>query len=161
MSKDMRTCAKEAVSMVIPLALTLVKDHQKKGLYIVVGDPSARAATMNAERWKHDCVLHQQGIGERSGWHKDYAAIALSKAYLSAREGMSTREIQLMRPYILRSGETTYFGSVYRHGVSVGVSGHDALYDEMLAGHIADAFRAIYLASNTDRETDGNGFLLP
>lgn len=160
MPKDIRECAKEAVSMIMPLALTLVKEHKKKGLYIVIGDPGARVGTMTAQQWAADRVLHQQGIGERSEWHKNYQAIALSKAYLSAREELSTREIQDMRPYILRPGDTTYVGSVYRHGLAVGVSGHDPLYDEMLAGHVADAFRAIYLLSNGDPAVDDNGFLL-
>lgn len=162
MKRTQSQCAVEAVRMVLPVAMVLMKDLGKFGFHIVVANPTVKVGEgMSVEDWRNaDGILHQQSAGDRATWHKTYDTIALSKTHLSAREGMSTRDIQTYRSYLLAEGDTTYFGSAHEHGVTVGVSGLPPHFDEMIAKMVLAAFRALWEDGSADRAVDDNGFLL-
>lgn len=70
-------------------------------------------------------------------------ANALAKAKLSWRTKLSSREVQESAPHLLAVGDTKWGGSVFRHGLAVGFSAVQAVYDEMIAGWTADTVIAM------------------
>jgi len=159
-TQDLKQHAFEAMRFVSPIASELIRLHDKKGLHIVVADPRVKAGAMDLQQWiGTGGILLEHSIGERKEWHKNYQDIARAKTFLSAREGLSTREIQTLRPYLLEPGDTTYFGSAHRHGVTVGTSGHFPTIDEMISEVVLDVFRGLHLQSWKEPSVDKDGFL--
>lgn len=161
MPKTLREIAADAVKMVMPMAMVLMKELDRKGFYIVIANPTVKVGLLSLDEWKKEHgILYEQGVGDRSNWHKAYDSIARSKTFVSAREGLSTREIQTLRPYLLIHGDTTYFGSAHSEGLTVAVSGLPPHYDEMIAKMVLAAFHAIHEHGLAERSIDDNGFLL-
>ncbi len=67
-----------------------------------------------------------------------YRVIAHAKAELSARTGMSSRDVQQNAPHLYEDGDVKYGGSVWRDGLVVAFSGVQAVIDEAFAGMMAD-----------------------
>lgn len=78
-------------------------------------------------------LLAAKSFGDLYQWEHSYAEIATAKAELSARTGLDSREVQLMRPELLNDGDVIYWGSVIRGNVICAASGVQAFYDETAA----------------------------
>lgn len=83
-------------------------------------------------------ILHSECIGYEDKRENPYYQIALSKATISWRTGMPSREVALFAPHLLRKGDTPYYGGVVRDGLIVAASGVQSYFDEMVAGYVAD-----------------------
>ena len=140
-----RGAAARAVNLVLPMIESAMRSPEvgESGfLYIVVMDPARQPEDSAPD----DAILYEHALGDRARWDADYAAFARAKAQLSWRTGMDSHVIQSRYPHLLRSGETTLWGSVCLDGISVGVSGANPWYDEAFAGAIACALRALVKA---------------
>ncbi|MCA9349192.1 hypothetical protein KC878_03575 [Candidatus Saccharibacteria bacterium] len=73
-----------------------------------------------------------------------YMHIAMAKAAVSHRTGLSSSLVQTQYPYRYREGDTKWGGStVDRGGLVVAFSGVQAVYDEMISEWMASAIRAL------------------
>ena len=75
-------------------------------------------------------VLAALPFGENA---EKYKLIAESKAGISARTGLSSREVQLMHPELIEPTDTMYWGSVVAGDLIVAGSGIQAFFDETIA----------------------------
>ena len=107
--------------------------------HVVVMDPARRpgdCAFEEAILLEHSCG------GPRDTWDADYAGFARAKARLSWEHGCDSSVLQQQRPWLLREGDTTLWGSVCLDGLVVSVSGGEAEFDEAFAGMVAMLLRA-------------------
>ena len=88
-------------------------------------------------------VLFQARVTMDHPEAEKYDEIALAKADLSWRNKRPSREIQQAAPHLYVAGDTKWGGSVVRDGLVVAFSGVQAVFDEMIAGWVADAIIAI------------------
>lgn len=130
--------AQKAVEMVMPLILAAMESRvfKRRHLHIVVLDP---AVTPNNDL----PVLYENSIGDVSQWEHPYDQIARSKADLTWKWGIPTRELQLRMPHVLQPGDTLFGGSACVDGIVVGVSGVQPHFDEMIATMVAAACKAL------------------
>lgn len=82
-----------------------------------------------------------------------YTTIAIAKAEVSFRTGLPSRQVQQESPHLYKDGDTKWGGSVVRNGLIVAFSGVQAVFDEMIAGWMADAI--IALCRNEMTKPDG------
>lgn len=82
-------------------------------------------------------ILFETSFGDREDWDEwgglSYHDFAYGKARLSWRTGLSSREVVLTKPHLLRPGDCRLWGSSVYSGVIVGVSGVQPFFDEMIA----------------------------
>lgn len=82
-------------------------------------------------------VLFEYSIGDKSEWEhwdgRTFDDFARGKAALTWRTGLSSREVVLTKPQLLRKGDCALWGSAIIDGVIVGVSGVQPFFDEMFA----------------------------
>ena len=137
-----RELAAEAVAMALPL-LEAAMRHPEYGdsgfLHIVVLNPAVTPTDGSFD----DAILYEHSIGDRSRWDADYAGFAHAKARLSWRHQQDSAVIQKLRPYSVREGDTTLWGSVALDGIVVGVSGAFPWFDEAYSAIIAVCLRAL------------------
>lgn len=134
--------AREALRVALPMIEPLLAEPAICGsgfLYIVVMDPAATPGAVDFDA----AVLLEHAVGDRSRWDADYAAFARAKAAASWRAGCSGHELQALAPHRLRSGETLLRGAVVLDGITVGVSGAHAPWDEAVATTVAACLRAV------------------
>ena len=72
---------------------------------------------------------------------------------MSRHTGLPSRQVQQESPHLYRHGDTKWGGSVVRNGLIVAFSGVQAVFDEMIAGWMADAI--IALCRNDMTKPDG------
>jgi hypothetical protein len=108
-------------------------------LHIVVMDPALGPADCSFE----DAILHEHSVGDRTKWDADYAMYARAKAAIAWRYRGDSHAVQCLRPHVLRSGDTTLWGSVYMDGIVVGASGAFPAFDEMYSTVVAGCLRAL------------------
>jgi hypothetical protein len=130
-----RTATEHVLPMITAMMAgkVLKRDH----LHIVVGNPGYEYRPgITCGVWaENGGILYERAIGERAQWQSPYDQIARSKAYMSWRTGLSTREIQFQHPELLIPGDTCYYGSAVEP-VSrwvIGVSGVEPYFDEAFA----------------------------
>ena len=147
--------AHQALRIALPLIEPLVCDSRVCGsgfLYIVVMDPAAVCGDVGFD----DAVLLEHAVGDRTAWDADYAALARAKAATSWRLRASGHELQLLAPHRLRSGDTLLWGAVVLDGITVGVSGAHAPWDEAFATTIAACLRAVAKQRRQQAVDDGH-----
>ncbi len=77
--------------------------------------------------------LFVKNFNEGDWGGRPYDQIAHSKAMLSARTGMSSREVQLMHPNLLEEQDVMYWGSAISDGIIVAGSGVQPWIDEAIS----------------------------
>lgn len=134
--------ARLAVSLVTPLIEAALLDPRVVGsgfFYLVVMDPGLTPSNAVFE----DAILFEQSFGDETAWDADYRSFARDKARLSWCHGIDAHRLQTDQPYRLRNGDSLLWGSVCLEGIVVGASGAFPWFDEMLAGSVALAIRAL------------------
>ena len=120
------------------------------GLYLLTLDPTvpyAEAAPLP--------ILFEWYSEDRANWPDwdgmKFDDFAKAKARITWRTGKSSREVALMQPYLLKTGDTSLWGSDITNGVISAASGVKPNFDEMFsrinnaamiaeAHHYADKF---------------------
>ncbi len=77
-------------------------------------------------------VLAEKSFGDKGACAK-YAAIAEGKTSISSSTGLSSREVQLMKPYLLQTNDVLYWGSAIEGDIIVAGSGVQPWVDEAIA----------------------------
>lgn len=134
--------ARAALQMALPMIEPQMTQPDVCGsgfLYIVIMDPALRPGDVPFEQ----AVLLEHAVGDRTKWDADYAAFARAKARTSWEHGLSGHELQALKPHLLREGDSLLWGAVVLDGITVGVSGAHAYYDEAFATAIAGCFKAV------------------
>ena len=122
-------------------------------LHIVVMDPFRPPARAGFE----DAILYEHSLGDPGTWDADYGTFARAKARLSWETGLSSHEVQTLRPHLLPAGATALWGSACLDGIVVGISGAFPWFDEAYACAIACMIRALAKAA---RESDAGKLFL-
>jgi len=82
-------------------------------------------------------ILFEYPIGNQADWKKwdgmSFDDFARSKAHLSWRTGLPSREVALNRPQLLQPGDCSFWGSSVFGDFITGVSGVEPFFDEMFA----------------------------
>ena len=123
--------AREAfIAFVLPgIANAMQNDNVKrKHLHVVALNPTVPYSA-DADL----PVLFEYSIGERSEWEWQYDKYARSKALISWRTGLSSREVLLTKPHLLCTGDVRLWGSAIVGGVVSAASGVQPFFDEMFA----------------------------
>lgn len=111
------------------------------------------------EPWFEEVYSASLGSQPQEDWEHPFDDIARGKARLTGRTGLPSREVQLMKPHLLRREDVRYWGSWIEDDIIVAASGVKPWYDEafckmacalVLAG--SNSFRAV-----EDEECDGLG----
>jgi hypothetical protein len=87
-------------------------------------------------------VLIEKSFGRR-GWAHRYDNIARKKFGISVRTGLSSREVQQMRPDLLEVDDTIYWGSAVVGNIVVAFSGIQPWFDEAISYALAYLLRAL------------------
>lgn len=146
------TAARRAIELAAPMIEAALRDRNVVGsgfFYLVVMDPALTPADAHFE----EAILHEQGFGDESRWDADYRRFAREKARLAWRHGMDAHRLQAAAPQRLRRGDSLLWGSACIDGIVVGASGAFPWYDEMLAGAVALALRALAKEARENEET--------
>lgn len=129
------TCAKAWNSMVFPSLAPLagLGIINKYAGCIVVLDPNS----------SEFAVLFSATINSAEDDQR-YMHIAMAKAEVSRRTGLSSSLVQTQYPHLYTEGDTKWGGStVDGVGLVVAFSGVQAVYDEMISEWMASAIRAL------------------
>lgn len=86
-------------------------------------------------------ILFEHSIG-RDKWEHPYDRIARSKASISWRTGLPSREVALEKPHLLLPGDTLYWGSAVVDGIVSAASAVEPYFDEMFARTMSSALSA-------------------
>lgn len=153
-----RDTAEAAVKMVLPMITEAMKDKEVGDsgfFYLVVMNPAASPGKCSFD----EAILYEHAVGDREKWDADYGAFARAKAKVAWESGMDSAAVQALRPWVLGSGDTTLWGSVFVDGIVVGASGLQAWYDEAFAGAVAMCLRAMAKAGVEGARANGRLFL--
>lgn len=137
-----KATAQRAIALVAPMieaARSNVRIVGSGFLYLVVLDPCAVPGEVSFAQ----AILHEQGFGDEARWDADYRRFARDKAQLAWRHGMDAHRVQTLAPQLLEAGDTLLWGSICLDGIVVGASGAFPWYDELFAGAVACALRAL------------------
>lgn len=110
-------------------------------------------------------ILFETSFGDQEDWDNwgglSYKDFAYGKARLSWRTGLSSREVVLTKPHLLRPGDCRLWGSSVYGGVITGVSGVQPFFDEMFAIMTSAAMigEADYYANEMAQDPDAPDFL--
>lgn len=104
-------------------------------------------------------VLFMDTLNEEAVDKLKYTTIALAKAAVSAKTGQPSRIVQQEMPHLYQEGDTKWGGSVVRNGLIVSFSGVQAVFDEMVAGWMADAIIALCRHEMTGVMANDSSFL--
>lgn len=100
-------------------------------------------------------ILFEWYSSDKADWPdwygKKFDDFAKAKAMISWRTGKASREVALMQPYLLQTGDTSLWGSDVTNGIISAASGVEPNFDEMFsrmqnaamiaeAHHYADKF---------------------
>lgn len=138
--------ASYAVDLIAPMIEMARRDPRIVGsgfLYLVVMDPGLSPSEAEFEQ----AILHERSFGDEAGWDADYRRFARDKARLSWLRGADAHLLQSLSPHRLREGDSLLWGSVCIDGIVVGASGAFPCFDEMFAGAVALAVKALTKAA--------------
>jgi hypothetical protein len=135
MSLVTEAIAKEAIELGIPTIERLLKRYgTRKDFYLLV-------ALRNSDGTHQ--MLAEQFFGDIEACEAKYKPIAHGKASISARTGLSSREVQLMHPELVDGQDVIYWGSVIQGDIIVAGSGVQAFNDEAVAKIIMTLIMAL------------------
>lgn len=111
-------------------------------------------------------ILFEYSIGDKAEWEswhgRTFDDFARGKAMISWRTGLSSREVVLTKPHLLRPGDVNLWGSSVYGGMVTGVSGVQPHFDEMFANMTSAAMVAEashYVAERAQADPDAPDFL--
>lgn len=137
-----RDIARRAVELASPMIEAVLGDRGIIGsgfLYVVIMNPALPPSQAAFD----DAVLYEHAFGDRTRWDADYAAFARAEARVSWTTGMDGHRVQSQEPHLLREGDFLVWGGVSLDGIVVAASGAFPWYDELFAGTVAMALRAL------------------
>lgn len=83
------------------------------------------------------------GADDSDDWDHPYDKIALSKAQICQRTGISSRDVRNDAGWLIETGDTLYVGAVIENGLVVGASGLQDHFDEMVCRVIIATIQAL------------------
>lgn len=131
---------KDAFGMVSPLITQVLQSDttNRNFLCVVVTAQPHLNPVAQGQSFEQACYLIAE-LGETTQTEPRFRQMALSKAEISARTGLPTAEVPA---HLLRSGDTTSWGSVVLDGLVVACCGVQSYHDEMFSMWIAAAIKA-------------------
>lgn len=110
----------------------------RKHFHFVVLDPGISFYDIRVddgyEAFRREVVLYEESFTDRTTWGDDpFDKIALAKAYITWKTGLSSRYIQQCAPHLLVKYSTKYGGSAILDGLITSGSGVQGFLDETFA----------------------------
>lgn len=150
LTKDL---CKKALQVVEPAILAaseqgiIKRDH---GCLVVLNPTRPFSAKTRYDRpefeFEDDLILFEKEFGNYRKWEHQYHAIAVSKAFISWKTGLSSRQVQLEAPYLYSDGMTKFGGSaVGEGGLVVAFSGVEEWFDQMISEMMLAAIKGVCL----------------
>ncbi len=157
--------AKEAARRTRPMIKSLIEEGRipEHGVHIVIALRVPGVFFADCNDWVLDKgILHEETVGRVQKGNRKFVNIARSKAFISAREGLSTFVIQTQARELLRTGDTTYYGSALDGNIVVAASGADPYDDEAISKAVAGWCIALVkgVSDREELQTNDEGFLL-
>lgn len=84
-----------------------------------------------------------ESFGYPSDWEHPYDEIARGKTRISARTGLSSREVHTMRPHLLVPGDVKYWGNAIGPPFIVSCSGVEPWFDEAISNAVLGLCKAL------------------
>ncbi len=78
-------------------------------------------------------ILAEKSFGDVAGWRLRFDEIARSKAAMTRRTGVASRDIQVRSPFLLQPGDTVWYGAAIADNLVVAVSGYKQEQDEAIS----------------------------
>ena len=109
----------------------------------------------------HNCVFAFTKFGNKTEWNdewgeeKNFYALATAKHDLSRREGMSSSQIVLLKPWLLERGDWLYSGSSCSDDLVCGVSGAKGEIDEMIADLLITTVKGLCVLRRKELQDNG------
>lgn len=97
--------------------------------------------------FEKDVVIfeHQyEGAGSES-WEHPYDLIALSKAFISWKTGLPSRQVLMEAPHLYEVDMTKFGGSAVENGLVVAFSGVEEYFDQMISEMMLAAIKGVCL----------------
>lgn len=140
--------AEQAIDLALPTVEALAAQDVTNGrdLHIVVA--------VREPGYTDALVLAERSLGNTDLWRYRYDTIARNKADISARTGLSSREVQLLRPELLVEGDTKYWGSVVDGNLVAACSGVQSHFDEAISRVILAIARGLMDEDVAERRKD-------
>jgi hypothetical protein len=87
-------------------------------------------------------------VGNKTEWNpswkkKDLMDIARKKMEASKRTKKDTRSLLSRSPYLFKEGEYLYMGGIYHDEISVGTSGLNGIFDELVSNLVIDTILSL------------------
>ncbi len=102
-------------------------------------------------------VMAEKSFGDPDNWEHPYDKIAYGKTDISARTGLTSREVQLMRPELLERHDVMFWGNAVLGDIIVSCSGVQPWFDEAIANAIAWLCRALIQQDLEDHKANADG----
>lgn len=123
--------ADKAILLVSPLIVKLLEEEgwiKRDQFHLIISrrEPDGQYVILAEKSFGHS-----QECEEESGIR--FKPIAEGKTAITAATGLSSREVQLMRPDLLEAGDVIYWGSVIQGDIIVAGSGVQPWIDEAIS----------------------------
>lgn len=145
LTEEMCQRAWDVIFTAVEQAAHLNVTNKYAGVLVVLDPTLEYAPSLHAK----DHYLFMKVIRRMDPKADVYRDIAFAKAQLSWRTGRSSRDIQQNAPHLYQEpvnqdpGDVKWGGSIVREGLVVAFSGVEAVYDEWIAGMMADLLIAM------------------
>lgn len=116
-------------------------------------------ATTNTQLWQNGYItVATESFGNPNEWEDTYMEIAHGKTAISARTGLTTREVQTMRPDLLEDSDVIYWGNAACGDLIVSCSGTDEWFDEAISKTVLSLWQAFIQDEFESKKTHTRGF---
>lgn len=117
--------AELALNLICPLVeeFLVMKWIRRKDFHLIISRRESNGYT----------ILVERSFGDIDECLKKYGPIAEGKTEISARTGLSSREVQLMRPDLLEEDDVLFWGSAIEGDIIVAGSGVQPWVDEAIS----------------------------
>jgi hypothetical protein len=132
--------AEQAIDLATPLIDGLMGSGVAKRQHLAVVVALRHADATAEVEYK---TLAYQWYGERSEWEYEYDQIAFKKTDISARTGLTSRQVQAMQPELLEETDVMFWGNAVLGDIIVSCSGVQPWFDEAISNAIAWLCKAL------------------
>jgi len=135
---------------------TLLEDDISKrvSLYLIVANPFFHSSSIDKNEWeRQNGVIFKKPFGHGSD---KYSEIATSKGFMGWQHRQPSQVIQEQMSFLVGPGDTQYWGSEYRYGLTVASSGNFPILDTLCSSWFLDTIRCLSIHErNLAIEGDG------
>lgn len=135
-----KAIASQAVDLATPTVIALMDSGVAKRHHLCIVVATRGIGPGNGHSYT---VKASRKFGDPDEWENPYEEIALGKTAITARTGLSSRQVQLMQPELLLDYDVCYWGNTILGNIIVSCSGIQPWLDEAVSNTVAWLCRAL------------------